>query len=183
MRTCSNGCDGTTRATSSRRPAPAWKPYASRLVRRDLPAEVRGHLRHLRGAYLVGCGRAAEAVDDLYDAHGQLFARAQEHREAALQLMRACAAAGRPREALEAGVLATRPAAESERNPARTNLLRFTMAESYVRIGWLEAALPEYESLVEALRRLGETRTPMYESAMTTLENLRVAVTEDRQRG
>ncbi|WP_305783762.1 hypothetical protein [Symbioplanes lichenis] len=152
-------------------------------MRRDLPAEVRGHLRHLRGAYLVGCGRAAEAVDDLYDAHGQLFARAQEHREAALQLMRACAAAGRPREALEAGVLATRPAAESERNPARTNLLRFTMAESYVRIGWLEAALPEYESLVEALRRLGETRTPMYESAMTTLENLRVAVTEDRQRG
>ena len=80
-------------------------------------------------------------------------------------------------------LLATQPAAESERDPARTNLLRLTMAESYLRIGWLEAALPEYESLVEALRRLGDTRTPMYESATTILENLRVAVAEHSQRG
>ncbi|BCJ51880.1 hypothetical protein Asp14428_33550 [Actinoplanes sp. NBRC 14428] len=162
---------------------PEFADLVDALLRRDLPAELRGHLRHLRGEHLLGLGRAAEAIDDLYDAHGQLFARAREHRDVALQLMQACAAAGRPREALEAGLLATRPAAESERDPARTNLLRFTMAESYLRIGWLETALPEYESLVDALRRLGDTRTPMYRSAMATLENLRVAVAEQRQHG
>lgn len=153
------------------------------LLRRDPPAELRGHLRQLRGAHLLDRGQAAEAIDDLYDAHGQLLARAQEHREVAWQLMQACAAAGRPREALEAGLLATHPPAESARNPARTNLLRFTMAESYLRIGWLGQALPEYESLVASLRRLGETRTPTYDSAMTTLENLRVALAEQAQRG
>ncbi|WP_045747817.1 hypothetical protein [Actinoplanes rectilineatus] len=162
---------------------PEFRALVDDLLRRDLPSEVRGHLRHLRGRHLLDCGRAAEAVDDLYDAHGQLFARAEDHRDAALRLMQACAAAGRPREALEAGVLATQTPAESERDPARTNLLRFTMAESYLRIGWLGAALPEYETLVESLRRLGETRTRMYDSAATTLENLRVAVAEDRQHG
>jgi len=160
---------------------PEFRALVDNLLRRDLPAEARGHLRHLRGGYLIDRGRAAEAVDDLYDAHGQLFARAKDHSAAALQLMQACAAAGRPREALEAGLLATQPAAESERAPARTNLLRFTMAESYLRIGWLEAALAEYELLVDAAQRLGETRTPRYRSVMTTLENLRVAVAEDRQ--
>lgn len=110
---------------------PEFAGLVDDLLRRDFPAELRGHLRHLRGEHL----------------------------------------------------LATRPAAESARDPARTNLLRFTMAESYLRIGWLETALPEYESLVDALRRLGDTRTPMYRSAMATLENLRVAMAEQRQHG
>lgn len=155
--------------------------YVDKLLHRlpdGEPAQLRGHLRYLRGYFLVAGGRAGEAVDDLYDALAQTAARQQDTTAAQYHLMLACHAAGRIDEALDLAVtvghrLDLLNEAHAQPEPDWADRCRLILADCYDRSARPDAALEEYERLIDGLVRRGATAGPIYRQAVELAGRLR----------
>ncbi|MFC6017621.1 hypothetical protein ACFP2T_15575 [Plantactinospora solaniradicis] len=114
---------------------------------------LRGHLRYLRGRRLIDAGRAAEAVDDLYEAVGLAASTGQDGAELWYHLVVAAHADGRFAEAVDAGLRVTDwlDRLRETGDPAGiewADNCRLLLADSYRGIGERVVALDEYERVV-----------------------------------
>jgi tetratricopeptide (TPR) repeat protein len=114
---------------------------------------LRGHLRYLRGRRLIEVGRAAEAVDDLYEAVGLAATTGQDGAELWYHLVVAAHADGRFSEAVDAGLRVTDwlDRLRETGDPAGVEWAdncRLLLADSYRGIGERMVALDEYERVV-----------------------------------
>ncbi|MBE1487648.1 hypothetical protein [Plantactinospora soyae] len=125
-----------------------------------------GHLRYLRGRRLIDAGRAAEAVDDLYEAVGLAASTGQDSAELWYHLVVAAHADGRFSEAVDACLRVTEwlDRLRETGDPAGiewADNCRLLLADSYRGIGERMVALDEYERVVRSVEdHTGGVGTP-----------------------